>query len=86
MKPLSDQTSRSQSFVHAQKTAHDQYGPATDHRPFGDFKHNTFRDLSDLYAIVSFLVHKAIPSQSQTMCDRGLIKAKSTNSLTTKSH
>ena len=84
MKPLSDQTSLSQSFVHAQKTAHDQYGPATD-RPFGDFN-NTFRDLSDLYAIVSFLVHKAIPSQSQTMCDRGLIKAKSTNSLTTKSH
>ena len=37
MKPLSDQISRSQSFVHVQKTARDQFGPATDRRPSGDF-------------------------------------------------
>ena len=37
MNLLSDQISRGQSFVHAQKTACDQFGPATDQRHFGDF-------------------------------------------------
>ena len=62
MKPLSDQISRGQSFVHAQKTARDQFGPATDRRPFGDFNKTFF----------FFFGRKAIASQSQTMCDRGL--------------
>ena len=37
MKPLRDQISWGRTFVHAQKTACGQFGPATDRRPFGDF-------------------------------------------------
>ena len=48
MKPLSDQISRSQSFVHAQKRARDQFGPATDQRPFGDFNKTFPRPLQPL--------------------------------------
>ena len=49
MKPLSDQISRAISlFVHAQKTARDQIGPATDRRPFGDFNKTFPRPLRPL--------------------------------------
>ena len=48
MKPLSDQISRGQSLVHAQKTARDQLGPATDRRPFGDFNKTFLRPLRPL--------------------------------------
>ena len=48
MKPLSDQISRGQSFVYAQKTAREQFGPATDRRPFGDFNKTFPRPLKPL--------------------------------------
>ena len=48
MKPLSDQISHGQSFVHAQKTARDQFGPVTDWRPFGDFNKTFPRSLRPL--------------------------------------
>ena len=61
MKPLSDQISRGQSFVHAQKTARDQFGPATDRRPIGDFNKTFPRPLRPS-AIVIFFGRKAIVS------------------------
>ena len=72
MKPLSDQISRGQSFVHAQKTARDQFGPVTDRRPFGDFNKTLPRPLIPLRDCHFFFGRKAIASQSQAMCDRGL--------------
>ena len=73
MKPLSDQISRGQSFVHAQKTARDKFGPATDRRPFGDFNKTFPRPLRS-FCDCQFFDRKAITSQSQAMCDRGLSK------------
>ena len=70
MKLLSDQISRGQSYVHARKTARDQFGPATDRRPFSDFN-KIFPRPCDLSAIVNLFGRKAIASQSQAMCDRG---------------
>ena len=71
MKPLSDQISRAQSFVHAQKTVRDQFCPATDRRPFGDFNKTFPRPLRPL-CVCQFFGRKAIASQSQAMCERGL--------------
>ena len=48
MKPLSDQISHGQSFVHAQKTARDQFGSVTDRRPFDDFSKTFLRPLRPL--------------------------------------
>ena len=61
MKPLSDQISRGQSFVHAQKTARDQ---------FGDFNKTFSRPLRPR-CDCHFFGRNAIASQSQAMCDRG---------------
>ena len=72
MKPLSDQISHGQSFVHAQKTSRDQFVPATDRRPFANFNKTFLRPLRDPSVIVSFFGRKGIVSQSQAMCDRGL--------------
>ena len=71
MKPLSDQISRGQSFVHAQKAARDQFAPATDRRHFGDFR-KTFPRLLRPLCDCQFFGRKAITSQSQAMCDRDL--------------
>ena len=70
MKPLSDQISRGQSFVHAQNTARNQFGPATDRRPFGDFNKTFPRPLRPLCDCQFFSGRKAIASQSQAMCDQ----------------
>ena len=72
MKPLSDQVSCGQSFVVAQKTAHDQFGPATDQRLFGNFSKTFPRPLRPLWDCQFFFGRKAIASQSQAMCARGL--------------
>ena len=72
MKHLSDHISRGQSFVHAQKTARDQCGPATDRRPFGDFNKTFPRSLRPLCDRHFFWSQSDRTSQSQAMCDRGL--------------
>ena len=59
--------------MHAQKTARDQFGPATDRRPFGDFSKTFPRPLS-LLCECRFFGRKEIASQSQAMCDRGFRK------------
>ena len=61
--------------MHVQKTARDQFGPATDRGPFGDF--NNLSETFEASAIVIvffffFFGRKAIASQSQAMCYRGL--------------
>ena len=61
MKPLSDQISRGQSFVHTQKTVRDQFGPATSVKPF--------RDLSAI--IIFFLVAKR-SHRSRKLCVTGV--------------
>ena len=73
MKPLSDQISRGQSFVHAvtQKTAREQFGPATDRRLFGDFNKTFLRPLKHPCDWQCFW-SQSDRSQSQAMCDRGL--------------
>ena len=71
MKPLSDQISRGQSFVYAQKTACDQFGLGTDWRPFGDISKTFLRHLR-LLCDCHFFGREAIASQSQAMCDWGL--------------
>ena len=58
MKPLSDQISRGQSFVHAQKTVHDQFGLATNQRHLGDFKKTFPRPLRPLCDCPFILVAK----------------------------
>ena len=66
MKPLSDQISRGQSFVHGQKTARDQFVQATDRRPFGDFNKTFPRPLRPLCDCV-FLVAKR-SHRSRKLC------------------
>ena len=71
MKPLSDQISCGQSFMHAQKTAHDQFGSVTDRQPFGDSYKTFLRPLRPLCDCHFFLLQSdrfAVAS----MCDRGL--------------
>ena len=67
MKLLSDRISRGQSFVHAQKTVRDQFGPATDRRPFGDFSKTFPRPLRPLCDCQLFLVAKR-SHRSRKLC------------------
>ena len=57
MKHLNDQISSSQSFVHAQKIACDQFGSATNQRPCGGIV-ATSANLCNLFASVSFMIVK----------------------------
>ena len=66
---MSNQISRCQSFVHAQKTVHDQFGPATDRRPFGNFNKTFPRPLCDCQF---FLVAKRL-HRSCNLCVTGVL-------------
>ena len=69
IKPLSDQISHGQSFMHAQKTAHEQFVPTTDRRSFGDFNESFPRPLRPLCDCHFFFGRKAITTQSHCVTE-----------------